>query len=272
VNAHVRARARGRPSVLGELRAAVSLLTRVPLRALDGAPRANSTGSAAFAAVGAGLGLAAAVPAALLAGIAPLLGAFLALAAFEFLTGALHLDGLADTADALAAPDPVRAEAARKDPRVGSAGAGAIVLVLGCAAGALVAIPAPAVAGGLVLAGTASRAVPAIGRSAGSPAAAGFGAWFAANSGPGGALTAVVTCALAGTAVIAVEAALGAGAPVATGAAVAGIAAGLIAGLLLLFGLGRRFGATVGDHHGAAIEVASAAALAAQAMAWGVLR
>jgi adenosylcobinamide-GDP ribazoletransferase len=271
VSAHVRARGLPRPSVAGEVRAALALLTRLPVRA--DAAGAALTGSAAFAAVGAGIGLVAAVPAALLAGLAPLLGAFLALAVIEMLTGALHLDGLADTADALAAPDPVRAEAARKDPRVGSAGAGAIVLVLGCAAGALVAIPAPVVAGALVLAGTASRAVPAIGRGAGSPAAAGFGAWFAANSGRGGAGAALVTCAVAGTAVIAVEAALGAASPAtAIVAAVAGIAAGLAAGLLLLLGLARRFGATVGDHHGAAIEVAFAAALAAHAVAWGVLR
>ena len=85
-----------------QLRAAAALLTRFPVRCptagLD--PRPSPI-------IGAGLGALAAVPAALLAGIAPLLGAMLALGVIEIATGFLHLDGLADTADALAAPGSV---------------------------------------------------------------------------------------------------------------------------------------------------------------------
>ncbi len=270
-----------------EARAALSLLTRLPVRA----PADGRTGSAAFALIGAGLGAVAAVPALLLAGVAPLPGAFLALAAIEVLTGALHLDGLADTADALAAPDAARAEAARKDPQVGSAGAGAIVLVLGLAVGSLAAIAGWAVAGALVVAGATSRAVPAIwvplgasSRSratrhgtvlvrAGEPSPAGFGAWFASRSGSGGAAAAVLTCALA----VALAAAIGltvhaAGPAEAIIGPVSGALVGAACGLAVLAALGRRFGSIVGDHYGAAVEIAFAAALAAQAVALGLAR
>jgi len=200
----------------------------------------------------------------------------------EVATGFLHLDGLADTADALAAPDPTRAEAARKDPRIGSAGAGAIVIVLGAAAGAIVAIPGGAVLGALVVAGAASRTVPAvaapmIGRSVAPDP--GFGAWFAARSGRGGALVALIGSGVATMAAIATGWMLapvpGAGADAVLApvlAPVLGLAAGLAAGLLLAIGLRARFGRLVGDHYGAAIEVAFLAALAAQAVAWGVIQ
>ena len=78
--------------------AAIALLTRVPVRTDGHAP----AGAAAFGLVGAVLGLAA--RSALLAGAAPLPGAVLALAVLAIASGALHLDGLADTADALVAP------------------------------------------------------------------------------------------------------------------------------------------------------------------------
>lgn len=49
-----------------------------------------------------------------------------------WLTGAMHLDGLADTADALAAAhkDPSRVHAVLKDPHLGTMGVCALVLVL----------------------------------------------------------------------------------------------------------------------------------------------
>jgi adenosylcobinamide-GDP ribazoletransferase len=258
-----------------EARAAISLLTRLPVRA----PGDGRTGSAAFAAVGAGLGAAAAVPVALVGRAAPLPGACLALAAMEAASGALHLDGLADSADALAAPDAARAEAARTDPRVGSAGAGAIVLVLGTAAAALAALPSTT--GALVVAGATSRAVPALaaplaaratarrGPGAASAASGGFGAWFAARSGPGGAAAAGLTCAAVAAGVAALSVARGPGGRRSALAPFAGGAAGIGAGLALLDLLARRFGTTVGDHYGAAIEVAFAASLVAQAAVEG---
>jgi len=258
-----------------ELRAALALLTRLPVRAPEG-----RTGSAAFAAVGAIVAGLAALPAALLAGWAPLLGAMLTLGVIELLTGALHLDGLADTGDALAAPDPARAELARKDPRVGSAGAAAIVLVLGAAAGALVAIPGWALVGAVAVAGAVSRAVPAVvaptlGRRRGVDPQPGFGAWFAATSGHGGAASSLATCAFvaAAAAAAAIAMAPAPGQPaVAVVALAAGACAGLATGIAVTVWLRRSFGRLVGDHYGAAIEIAFLGALAAQAITWGPAR
>lgn len=64
----------------------------------------------------------------------PWLGGLLGLVAWALVTGALHLDGLGDLADALGAShrDPDRLLAVMKDPHVGSFGV--IVLILQCAA------------------------------------------------------------------------------------------------------------------------------------------
>jgi adenosylcobinamide-GDP ribazoletransferase len=252
-------------------------LTRLPVGLPVGLP-GGRTGSAAFGLVGTGLGVVGAIPAILLADAAPLLGAMLALGTMGAASGFLHLDGLADTADALAAPNPARAEAARTDPRIGTAGAAAIVITLGASAGALVAIPGAALFGAIVVAGAASRAVPALaapvarrtdGRSTG------FGAWFTGGSGPGGAVVSVATAG------IVTALAAGAGIALAPGpgglalaqaavAPVAGLLGGLAIGLLVLAGLGRRFGGLVGDHYGASVELAFLAALGAQAVTHGV--
>ena len=266
VEADVRRGGRLRPHPVAELRAATALLTRLPVGA--GALAADRTGSAAFALVGAGIGLAAGIPAVLLAATAPLLGAMLALAVAELASGMLHLDGLADTADALAAPDPARAEAARKDPRTGSAGVGAIVLVLGSAAGAILAIPPGALLACLVVAGAASRAVPAIaapllgrdGRDAAGGSATGFGAWFAARAGRGGALAALLTTLVVAGA---------GGAATHTVLPVAATLAGLAAGLATAAVLRRRFGQLAGDFLGASVEIGFAGALAAAAVGGG---
>jgi len=244
-----------------ELRAAVALLTRLPAGTIPD----ERTGSAAFALVGGVLGLAAGLAPLLLADRAPVVGATLALAVLALATGALHLDGLADSADALAAPDAARAEAARKDPRTGSAGVAAIVLVLGTAAGALAAMAGTTALAAAIVAGAASRAVPAVaapllGRHAAAGTPAGFGAWFAARAGWGGAGASIATVGL----VVA-----GATALVPGGGAVPAVAAvaGLVVGLALVAGLRRRFGHLAGDFLGAGIEVAFAASLAAAAVA-----
>ncbi|MEG0821461.1 MAG: adenosylcobinamide-GDP ribazoletransferase [Burkholderiaceae bacterium] len=64
--------------------------------------------------------------------IDPWLGAIAALAAWVWVTGALHLDGLADMSDALGAAhrDPERFLAVLKDPHVGSFGVVALVLAI----------------------------------------------------------------------------------------------------------------------------------------------
>jgi adenosylcobinamide-GDP ribazoletransferase len=115
-------------TVLADIRAAVGFLTRLPVSvpAADG----DRTGAGAFGLVGAAIGLLAAVPVVLLAPHLALPAAVLALLVNVIASGGLHLDGLADTADALAAPTPDAAERARTDPRTGAAGVAALVLDL----------------------------------------------------------------------------------------------------------------------------------------------
>lgn len=258
---------------VAELRTAFGLLTRFPVGMGD----MDRSGSAAFPVVGAVLGLIAAIPLLLLAEAAPLLAATLALGILAIASGVLHLDGLADTADALVAPTPERAETARKDPRIGTAGAVALLLVLVADAGAMTAIPPRAILAALLVAGAVSRAIPPIAAIA-FPArdaapADGFGAWFTAHSGPGGAATAVILAVLAGVAAWAQVAAV---TPVHVApwhAAVGTLGAaggGLAAGLVLAAWLRGRFGRLAGDFHGAAIEIAFLASLATSAIAWGV--
>ncbi len=112
------------------LLAAVAFLTRIPVRlALTGEDVAR--GAVAFPLVGAGVG-AVAAGVALLAypTFSPLLAAALAVAAATALTGAFHVDALADTLDATGASTRERALEIMRDSRVGSFGAAGIGLDL----------------------------------------------------------------------------------------------------------------------------------------------
>lgn len=83
--------------------------------------------------VGAAVGAASAAvfAAAAWLGLGPLFGACLALATSLWLTGALHEDGLADSADGLAGgSDRARVLAIMKDSRIGTYGAAALMLTL----------------------------------------------------------------------------------------------------------------------------------------------
>lgn len=120
------------------VRSALSFLTVLPVAAPDGGP-GRRLGRALFPAVGLLLGLAA--WAALWLGTrlaGPLLGAVAALAALAVLTGGLHLDGLADSADGLlASGGRERRLEIMRDPRLGTFGVLALVLVLLADAAAL---------------------------------------------------------------------------------------------------------------------------------------
>ena len=125
----------GRPGRAGRagragstMRAALAFLTRIPVGVLPG--RDEGPGAAWFGVVGAAIGLLGAIPVLVLGTFQPWAAAVLAVAIAAIVSGALHLDGLADTADALAPPDPQRADLARRDPRTGPAGVAAVVLVL----------------------------------------------------------------------------------------------------------------------------------------------
>jgi adenosylcobinamide-GDP ribazoletransferase len=171
-----------------DLRAAVALLTRWPVSVAAGTARA---GAAAFPLVGLGIGLLAAIPVLVVGGGQPGLAAFAALGVTALVTGGLHLDGLADTADALMAPDPARAEASRRDPRVGSGGAIALVLVIGAEvaaiAGVVEARSLVVGAAAVLVAMIVGRTVPvvAVGLDRGATTSGGgFGAWFAGQVRP----------------------------------------------------------------------------------------
>ncbi|MFN7597564.1 MAG: adenosylcobinamide-GDP ribazoletransferase [Cereibacter sp.] len=121
-----------RPQVFDVL-AALGLLTRLPLNP-DGA-RAQARGAAAawawpLAGVAVGLLGAASGGLALWLGVAPGAAAALAIAAQMVVTGALHEDGLADSADGLwGGWDTARRLAIMKDSRIGTFGVLALVLV-----------------------------------------------------------------------------------------------------------------------------------------------
>lgn len=228
--------------------AAAGFLTRFPVPA-----HGDTTGAAAFALVGAAVGLVAALPPLGLPA-APLLGAALALAVVAAASGGLHLDGLADTVDALAAPTAERAELARRDPAVGALGAAAVSLVLLADAAAIAALPATLAVPALVVAGAASRSVPVLGARLIRHGGAGLGRWWGDAVRPLDAIACAATVAL-------LLLMIGSGAH----AVVAGVA--LAAGLGTLWLLARRFGAVSGDGHGAAVEVAFLAALVAEVAA-----
>ena len=119
---------------LRPLRLAIAFLTVVPVRVGVGELRDDDLARSRFAypVVGALIGLALAALSAACAGAAvrPLPASFLLLAAGVAITGGLHLDGLADTADGLfLGGDAARRLAAMRDPHLGSFGAAAVVLV-----------------------------------------------------------------------------------------------------------------------------------------------
>jgi adenosylcobinamide-GDP ribazoletransferase len=116
-------------------RLALSFLTILPVRFRDGeiTPEDLAASRFAYPMIGGaiGLGLAALSVGLDRAGTPPAPSAFLLVAAGVAITGALHLDGLADTADGLfLGGDPERRLAVMRDPHVGSFGVVALVLAI----------------------------------------------------------------------------------------------------------------------------------------------
>lgn len=211
-----------------------------------------------------GLAGAGAAPAGLVAALAGLL----AVAAAEALTRGMHLDGLADVADALGSyAPPARAREILADPATGPMALGAVALTLPLHAAGLAALaaqqPAGAGAGGLAAA-AAPLALPAVLSRAAAMTACRRG-WPAAGATGFGALVAGTQPAWS---LLAWWAALAAAAYAAAG--VAGLAAaGIAAGGALALGrhaLGR-LGGIGGDVLGAIIELAAAAVAVTLALA-----
>jgi len=225
----------------------MALLTIVPVP-LGARPLAGAV--AAFPLVGAALGLAIALLDAVLRVALPVpVATALDLVALAIVTGAIHLDGLADTADGLAARgDAVARLAAMRDSRIGAFGAAALALVLIAEYSALSSIPdaarGPAIIGALAL----SRYAMSLSVWAGPPARAdGAGAAFGRD-----ARTADVLIATLFTGVL-----IGviASAPLLATAATLVIAAGLARFAA------DRIGGLTGDAHGAIGEIVLACQL-----------
>ena len=128
---------------MSAITAAIRFLTVVPAPGGEWSARAASRSVAWFPAVGLGIGGAvAAVHWAARLAMPDLPAAALALAAGVILTGALHLDGLADTFDGLLGGDtPKRRLEIMKDPSIGVYGVAAVVLVLIARWGGLSSLP-----------------------------------------------------------------------------------------------------------------------------------
>ena len=145
-------------STIRSLRAAVSFLTVLPVANVDGSP-GERLGRAYFPAIGAFIGLAAGAVFAVLSSVTtPLLAAAGGVAVLSVVTGAMHLDGLADSADGLlGGGDVTRRLEKMRDPRLGSFGVTAIVVVLLLEVAAISAMSPARGLAALVVAGALSR-------------------------------------------------------------------------------------------------------------------
>lgn len=148
---------------VAELATAFGLLTRLPIGWLRaGTPPGTAQCVWAWPVVGMAAGALGGVvfAAAAALGMPPFLAALWSLAALVLVTGGLHEDGLADTADGFGGGfTRDRKLAILRDSRIGSYGALALILSLGLRAAAIAAIATPgAVLAALVVAGALGRA------------------------------------------------------------------------------------------------------------------
>ncbi len=132
--------------MLRGLRLATQFLTRVPVPAVEEFSAAElSRSSAWFPFVGLLIGVAISAIVFVLSHRNNTIAAMLGLLAWVWMTGALHLDGLADLIDALAAAhrDPQRFLPVLSDPHVGAFGVVGIVLMLMLKAAGLAQLSSP---------------------------------------------------------------------------------------------------------------------------------
>ncbi len=148
------------PAPFRAIRAAVALLTRVPVRGLPFGRDEWRWASAWLPLTGALIGAALAGVWLALSAAGPTATAAVVLAIGAWLTGALHEDGLADTADALGGDaDRERVLGILKDSRVGAYGALALALSVAVRMAALATLAGGAPVG-LILAHAIARCPP----------------------------------------------------------------------------------------------------------------
>lgn len=235
---------------------AVSFLTRIPLgQRLELGSADVARGAVFFPFVGAGIGALVGVVATNLDGrLSALLAAAIAVTVEALLTGAIHLDGLADTADGLGAGTRERALEIMREPTIGAFGATALALDLLVRWAAIAAIaggPDPVLA--LAVAFALGRAAP-LGLARALPyARPSGGTGLALTDGSAVWLASGLALGVGGAVVV-----LGVrGLWLLVGATLAAVVTGVIAW--------RRLGGVTGDVLGAAVETATTLALVAAA-------
>ena len=254
-----------RPSRVGRVPGGVRLAISTLTIWRAGAPRADagavSVAMTAAPVVGLGLGAVAAGVAQLADWLTdtPLIAAVVAVAALAAQTRALHLDGLADTADGLGSNKPAeQALAVMKRSDIGAFGVVALILVLAVQISGLaaafaihrgpVAVIVAAMAGRFGVTAGCTRPIP-------SARPGGLGSWVAGS-------VRVRTAVLAGVVVAIVSGALGLIVDPQTAAlAASAVPLSVAAGLVLLARCITRFGGITGDVLGAMVETGACAAI-----------
>jgi adenosylcobinamide-GDP ribazoletransferase len=246
------------------LRLGAATFTVLPVRPATMSPDTARVAMASAPGYGLLIGAATAGLALLLrAGHAPtLLTAVACVGLTALATRGLHLDGLADTVDALGAyRDRERALAVMKSPEVGPFGVAAIVFAL--------LVPTAAIAGVLSRPWWAVLCTLAAGYGTSRAAATWScrpGVPAARRGGLGVAVAGLVPVPLAAAVTVPVAAVALAAVPHRIWQGPVAVLAGLAAGLLVTRHATRRFGGITGDTLGASVEVATAVTLAA--LAW----
>jgi adenosylcobinamide-GDP ribazoletransferase len=239
--------------VIPGLRLALTMLTVVPIRASRADRPVAAVAMSVAPVVGAVLGL-------VLGGVlwvlreahAPgLVAAGVTLALGALLTRGMHLDGLADTVDALGSyRRGDEALAIMKKADIGPFGVAAIAVTMLIQAGALTVVPL----GAVVVAWAAGRLAIPLACRRGVPAAR--------PEGLGALVAGTVPVPVAVLAAVLVTGAAAAATPGRPWQGPLAVAAALTAVLLLVRHCVRRFGGITGDVLGAAVEVATTVALA----------
>jgi adenosylcobinamide-GDP ribazoletransferase len=190
-----------------------------------------------------------------------LLGAALAVAVLGVLTGGLHLDGLADTADGLASRRPrEQALDIMRRGDTGPLGVAALLFTVLVQVIALGALPVLLAVTGLVLAAVTARTAVVLATGPAFPAArpGGFGALVAGRTPP-------AVCALAVVVLLAAVAAFGelTGGAALAARLLAAAVAGLLTGTAVAAQARRVLGGLTGDVFGAVVELSTAVTLIA---------
>ena len=232
--------------------AALTFLTIVPLGRWYRLGELDvARGAVFFPVVGAGIGAVVGLTAIALDDVLPVfVAAALAVAVETLLTGAIHVDALADTADGLGARTREQALEIMRDPHIGAFGAVALVLAL--------VVKVAAVVAALEVEHTVLLLMGAWAAGRSAPLALGLLPYARAGPGSGRALTdsARTPILLAGLVLGVVLAVVAAG-----GRSPALLGAAAVSVLVCALVARDRFGGVTGDVLGAAIEITTTLAL-----------